>query len=628
MLAQKSGCIARSMDYSVGSTVAKGDVVMMFVICSHPAIFNNMCVSCGEKGLNDDPSGGGGGGGGSADKFGSSLTVGHGNLLQLSKEEAAAVHVSKSSGLRSARKLALVLDLDLTLIHCIMVPRDAPPLEDCHDFRCGLLPICTRSIPVLYPFCTPSNTTPSITTPSITTPCSLDDGVVSSPFCRQTFRVKLRPGTEAFLKAAAEKYRLFVYTHGTRPYAEKVTSILDPTGTLVSHRIVSRSDTADVGKGVKSLSRIIGDSEDMAVIMDDNAEVWRKEGIQCLLHVKPFIYFKGRPDQWANMLSTTATSTREREGTGVTADAAATVTAPSSSAGGGGGSLSPRDAPPDNQLPRCLEVLEQVHAEYYYGAADAAGSDNGKQGQGHGQGSVFPPCGDILGRMRGSILKGCVVCCIDATTGKSVNMTSTEDEDARTKVLMDEGVASKGYVQARLAAGPVVNAAVVLGAAVQACPDATTTHMIVFGAATGPATLVTRPGVAVVHAEWMKHCGYAMARASEVAFKPRGCVVTACPEAAAADEASRLRAQDADEAVELVARAARSQKRKLQRGSDDNGDEDADDSGGGDEETDSNGEPCTKRRATGRGIDGGVPASESSESDNDESWLHNLEADV
>jgi hypothetical protein len=483
--------------------------------------------------------------------------------------------------------------------------------------------------------------------------------------------VKLRPGTEAFLKAAAEKYRLFVYTHGTRPYAEKVTSILDPTGTLVSHRIVSRSDTADVGKGVKSLSRIIGDSEDMAVIMDDNAEVWRKEGIQCLLHVKPFIYFKGRPDQWANMLSTTATSTSEREGVGCSVDAvdaAATITAPSSSAGGGGGgggggsggSLSPRDVPPDNQLSRCLEVLEHVHAEYYFGAAGVTGggidSGNDKEGQGQGQGQgrgrgrgqalgqgqesgqgqghVFSPCGDILGRMRGSILKGCFVCCIDATTGKCVNMTSAGDEDARTKSLMDEGVASKGYVQARLAAGPVVNAAAVLGATVQACPDATTTHMVVFGAATGPASLVTRPGVAVVHAEWMKHCGYAMARAGEAAFKPRGCTVTVCSKAAAADEASRRRAQDADEMVEKEAQAARSQKRKLQRGSGERGDADADDSDGRDAETDNNEEPCTKRprRATGRGIGGiftgGSSESGSSDSDDDETWLHNLEADA
>jgi hypothetical protein len=136
------------MNFSVGCTVAKGEVIMMFVICSHPAIFNNMCVSCGEKDLHGDPSGGGGGGGGgSGDKFVSSLTVGNGNLLQLSKEEAAAVHVSKSSGLRSARKLALVLDLDLTLIHCIMVPRDAPPLEDCHDFRCHPLPSASHRLP-------------------------------------------------------------------------------------------------------------------------------------------------------------------------------------------------------------------------------------------------------------------------------------------------------------------------------------------------------------------------------------------------------------------------------------------------------------------------------------------------
>ena len=139
----------------------------------------------------------------------------------MSSREAQASAAQRNSGLRKLKKLALVLDLDLTLIHCIMVPRNEPAVPDCHDF-------------------------------------SLDEGntsTLASPFSKQNFRVCLRPHVKHFLAEASKQYRLFVYTHGTRPYAEKVTSLLDPRGTLFSQRIVSRTDTADVGKGVKSLSR-------------------------------------------------------------------------------------------------------------------------------------------------------------------------------------------------------------------------------------------------------------------------------------------------------------------------------------------------------------------------------------
>lgn len=58
--------------------------------------------------------------------------------------------------------------------------------------------------------------------------------------------VKLRPGLHQFLKSLREQYDLFIYTHGTRIYAEAIAEIIDPDDTLFRHRIVARTDTPDI----------------------------------------------------------------------------------------------------------------------------------------------------------------------------------------------------------------------------------------------------------------------------------------------------------------------------------------------------------------------------------------------
>jgi len=51
IVAQRSGKIVNAFDFKVGSKVNKGQCIMLFEICEHPAIFAGMCVSCGEGGL-------------------------------------------------------------------------------------------------------------------------------------------------------------------------------------------------------------------------------------------------------------------------------------------------------------------------------------------------------------------------------------------------------------------------------------------------------------------------------------------------------------------------------------------------------------------------------------------------
>ena len=58
----------------------------------------------------------------------SSLTLHGGSTLQVSKEEAKAIQASKIANLRQMKKIALVLDLDHTLLHAIQVDGPCPPI--------------------------------------------------------------------------------------------------------------------------------------------------------------------------------------------------------------------------------------------------------------------------------------------------------------------------------------------------------------------------------------------------------------------------------------------------------------------------------------------------------------------
>ena len=144
------------------SVISSGDGVK---VCNHPGIFKNMCIKCGicmdgiaiatskstvQSIAADGPT------------F-KTLTIAGGQQLQLSQEEAIAIQASKSSSLKSQRKLALVLDLDHTLVHSIQVegpmpstsaasdeplPQRNPSVSDIpiNDMQCHHLPVEETSI--------------------------------------------------------------------------------------------------------------------------------------------------------------------------------------------------------------------------------------------------------------------------------------------------------------------------------------------------------------------------------------------------------------------------------------------------------------------------------------------------
>ena len=97
-----------------------------------------------------------------------------------------------ASRLLKARKLALVLDIDMTLLHATNDAR-APAFARKRGAK-------------VYPFQLPG-----------------DPGY---------HYVKLRPGLAEFLRECHTRYTLYIYTHGVRSYAEKIVEIIDPTNEL------------------------------------------------------------------------------------------------------------------------------------------------------------------------------------------------------------------------------------------------------------------------------------------------------------------------------------------------------------------------------------------------------------
>lgn len=272
--------------------------------CTHPALFNSMCVACGQTikaaantvSMNlalqrprdpfvashqSRPE--------SADGRNPLLAIKKGGgLLQLSREDVKQVQQSKVSALRKHKKLALVLDLDHTLLHAVQMDGPAPtePLTLPQDVDYRPFIAQQRKVAVHRP-----DTTKRHAEIPLIHHLPIEE-IVGGQI--RHLVMKKRTHLDVFLQQVQSFCQLTIYTAGTRRYAEAVAKVIDPTRKLFAERIISRSDVPNVRNdgNDKSLERLfLGDSS-MAVIMDDREDVW-STGNQCkqLLLVRPFVHF-------------------------------------------------------------------------------------------------------------------------------------------------------------------------------------------------------------------------------------------------------------------------------------------------------------------------------------------------
>ena len=149
--------------------------------------------------------------------------------------DAAEIEQERNSTLREQSRLILVLDLDQTLLHTVT----------------GVM-----------------------------------EGDGLNRFPQANFTTCLRPYLSHFLDSVKEKYEMYVYTMGTRPYAELMCSLIDPHQTYFRQRIISKDDCRSSNK---SLRQLLPSDDSMVVILDDMEEVWPQ--CQNLVVADKFWYF-------------------------------------------------------------------------------------------------------------------------------------------------------------------------------------------------------------------------------------------------------------------------------------------------------------------------------------------------
>ncbi|ESO87837.1 hypothetical protein LOTGIDRAFT_179207 [Lottia gigantea] len=216
-------------------------------VCTHPTVMKDMCAECGadlrcELGLAGDRK----------EPVQASVAMVH-CIPELIVSEEVALELGKAdeNRLLESRKLALLVDLDQTLIH---TTNDSIPnkLKDVYHFQLW------HGRKLLW------------------------------------YHTKFRPGTKDFLKKISEMYELHICTFGVRMYAHTIARFIDPDGKYFSHRILSRDECFDAMSKTANLKALFPCGDCMVAIIDDREDVWNYA--PNLIHVKPYHFFQGTAD--------------------------------------------------------------------------------------------------------------------------------------------------------------------------------------------------------------------------------------------------------------------------------------------------------------------------------------------
>lgn len=217
--------------------------LLEITVCRHTTILMDLCCECGADLQTIDVA--------KSDK--ASVPMIHSvPELKVSEELAKKLGRADTDRMLKDRKLALLVDLDQTLIHTTNdnVPNN---LKDVYHFQ-------------LY-------------------------GPNSA-----WYHTRLRPGTLTFLKNIGQLYELHICTFGARNYAHAICGFLDENGQLFSHRILSRDECLNATSKKDNLKALFPDDcgDSMVCIIDDREDVWNHA--TNLIQVKPYHFFQHTGD--------------------------------------------------------------------------------------------------------------------------------------------------------------------------------------------------------------------------------------------------------------------------------------------------------------------------------------------
>ncbi|KAK6090027.1 hypothetical protein P3W45_001073 [Vairimorpha bombi] len=190
--------------------------------CKHSLRIGSLCCDCGQD-INDDTK--------------LSYILHNNSDIKLSEDEAYILNKQRLEILHTSKKLILVLDLDQTILHTTISKE--------------YLPGYTNFI------------------------------INNINYC-----VKFRPYLNYMLECIYKKYEIHVYTMGTKVYAKKIVSIIDPNKKYIGRRILSRDENGLEFK--KDLNRLFSIHSNV-VILDDRDDIW--DYSSNLVLVKPFFYW-------------------------------------------------------------------------------------------------------------------------------------------------------------------------------------------------------------------------------------------------------------------------------------------------------------------------------------------------
>lgn len=259
LIAPRSGTLA-SIHVTTGSPVnANTPTLAKLSFCPHSVVFKGVCAVCG---LVPDVD---------SDTITSRLPVAYNSSsLTVTRAEAESVASVTARKLFDARRLSLVLDLDHTLLHATAEDVIADALAH---------------------------------SPSDVDTSSVNSFILESTqdSTRARMFVKLRPNLKKFLARVSRKFQLHIYTMGSRPYAARIASLIDPEKRLFSGRITSREDFIEGSLNQKSIQRLFPCDDSMVLIVDDREDVWTAanglEFMPNLIRAQPYTFWNDLSDQ-------------------------------------------------------------------------------------------------------------------------------------------------------------------------------------------------------------------------------------------------------------------------------------------------------------------------------------------
>ncbi|KAL2737625.1 RNA polymerase II subunit A C-terminal domain phosphatase isoform X1 [Vespula squamosa] len=227
--------------FKEGDIIKPGEMILLLEGCKHPTVMKDLCAECGV----DLRLEGNGKDGGNMISQAVVPMIHSVPELKVCPELAEKIGKEDVQRLLRDRKLALLVDLDQTIVHT--TNDNVPPnMKDVYHYQ-------------LYG--------------------------QNSPW----YHTRLRPNTRHFLLEMSRLYELHICTFGARNYAHTVASLLDKDGTLFSHRILSRDECFDPASKTANLKALFPCGDDMVCIIDDREDVW--QGCGNLVQVKPYHFF-------------------------------------------------------------------------------------------------------------------------------------------------------------------------------------------------------------------------------------------------------------------------------------------------------------------------------------------------